>query len=97
MLWWAFLFIGDFLNHTPICCGSHGSNSYRKSKHEEGGNNSNNPCGSFLFYSSCHGKNSEFGLVGGLEFVLNLVWVKQTTSKFDFLVVVYGDLYIKNA
>ena len=21
MLWWAFLFIGEFLNHATICCG----------------------------------------------------------------------------
>ena len=76
---------------------SHGGNSYRKSKHEEGGNNSNNPCGSFLFNSLSHGKNSKFGLVGELEFVLNLVWVKQTTSNLTFWMWGWGDLYIKSA
>ena len=97
MLWWAFLFIGEFLNHTPIYCGSLGNHSYRKSKHEEVGNDSNNPCGSFLFNSLSHGKNSEFGLVGELEFVLNLVWVKQTTSNLTFWMWGWGNLYIKSA
>ena len=72
-------------------------NFEQHSQQKESGNDSENPCGSFLFNSLSHGKNSEFGLVWRLEFVLNLVWVKQTTSKFDFLVIPYTESYIKNA
>jgi hypothetical protein len=35
--------------------------------------------------------------VGELEFVLNLVWVKQTTSNLTFWIRGWGDLYIKSA
>ena len=46
-------------------------NFEQHSQQKESGNDSENPCGSFLFYSLSHGKNSEFGLVWRLEFVLN--------------------------
>ena len=63
--------------------------SYHKPHQKENQNSSNN--------LAWHNKNSEFGLVGWLKFVLNLVWVKQTTSKFDFLVLPYTKTRIKSA
>ena len=63
--------------------------SYHKPHQKENQNSSNK--------LAWHNKNSEFGLVWRLEFVLNSMWVKQTTSKFDFLVLPYTESYIKNA
>ena len=63
--------------------------SYHKPHQKENQNSSNN--------SAWHNKNSEFGLVEWLEFVLNSVRVKQTTSKFDFLVIPHTKTHIKNA
>ena len=50
--------------------------SYHKPHQKENQNSSNN--------SAWHNKNSEFGLVGRLEFVLNPMWVKQPTSNLTF-------------
>ena len=89
-------FLSGFLNHATICCGHMvaiptANPSMKKVEiipiiHVD----------LFCFTRRAMGKIQN--LVGGeLEFVLNLVWVKQITSNLTFWMWGWGDLYIKSA